>query len=74
MVGLDGGDPDFNDVEETGGAKTVAATGTVAAPTISGSTANESSHTHGATGLTFSGDAVAAASTNTTPDLVAADI
>lgn len=49
LVGLDSGDVDFDTVEETGGAKTVASAGTVAAPTISGSTANESAHTHSVT-------------------------
>lgn len=49
MVGLDSGDTAFDTAEETGGAKTVASAGTVAAPTLSGATANESAHTHGYT-------------------------
>jgi hypothetical protein len=46
MVGLDSGDTAFDTAEETGGAKTVASAGSVAAPTLSGSTAAEASHTH----------------------------
>lgn len=49
MVGLDAGDPSFDTVKETGGAKTVASAGSVAAPTLSGSTAAEASHTHSVT-------------------------
>lgn len=49
LVGLDSGDAAFDTDEETGGAKTVSAAGSVAAPTISGSTASESSHTHDVT-------------------------
>lgn len=46
LVGIDAGDAAFDTVRETGGAKTVAAAGTVAAPTLSGNTASESGHTH----------------------------
>lgn len=49
LVGLNSGDTDFDALGETGGAKTVASAGSVAAPTISGSTASEGSHTHSVT-------------------------
>jgi hypothetical protein len=48
-VGFNALDSDFNLVEKESGAKTVAAAGSVAAPTISGSVANESAHTHNVT-------------------------
>lgn len=46
LIGLDSGDTDFDTIEETGGAKTVAAAGTVSQPTFSGSALG--SHSHGA--------------------------
>lgn len=62
LVGYDAGDTDFNAAEKTGGAKTVASAGSVAAPTFTGNplanhdhgigtfvAANESAHTHGVT-------------------------
>lgn len=49
MVGLNAGDADFDAAEKTGGAKTVSAAGSVAAPALSGSTAAEAAHTHGVT-------------------------
>lgn len=49
LVGIDSGDPDFDAVGDSPGAKTVAAAGTVAAPTVSGSTGGESGHTHDVT-------------------------
>lgn len=39
-----------------------------------GGTGGTLQHAHGATGLTFTGDAVAAASTTATPDLVTLDV
>lgn len=44
LVGLDSGDTDFDAAEETGGAKTVAAAGTVAAPTFTGSALSAHNH------------------------------
>jgi len=49
IVGYKSGDADFGTVLATGGAKTMTPAGTVAAPTISGSTAAEASHTHSVT-------------------------
>ena len=45
LVGLDAGDPAFDVVEETGGAKTVASAGTVAVPSFTGAALD--GHTHG---------------------------
>lgn len=60
LVGLDSGDADFDSVEETGGAKTVTSTGSVSAPTFTGSALG--THSHGAGTLVpnaHSGTAVA---------------
>lgn len=47
LVGLDSGDTDFDAAEETGGAKTVASAGTVAAPTFTGAALGTHSHAAG---------------------------
>lgn len=47
LVGLDTGDASFDTVEETGGSKTVASAGTVAAPVFTGSALATHSHTAG---------------------------
>ncbi len=49
LAGYSAGDPDFGTILATGGAKTATPSGTVSAPTISGSTAAEASHTHSVT-------------------------
>lgn len=69
LVGRDAGDTDFDTAGETGGAKTVTSTGTVSAPTFTGSAlgahshgvgtyanATESSHTHSVTSNVAVGD------------------
>lgn len=67
LVGLDSGDTDFDTVEETGGAKTVASAGTVAAPTFTGSALGTHSHTAGTlVPSAHAGTAVAAHGTHTT--------
>ena len=48
LVGIDSADADFDTVEETGGAKTVAAVGTVSQPTFTGS--ELATHIHNADG------------------------
>lgn len=47
VIGVDTGDASFDTVEETGGAKTVAAAGTVSAPTFTGSALGTHTHTPG---------------------------
>ncbi len=49
LIGYDSGTPAFATALATGGAYTNTPTGTISAPTISGSTAAESSHTHSVT-------------------------
>lgn len=66
MVGLDSGDTDFNTVEQTGGTKTVASVGSVAAPTFTGTlatithsgtaVADHAAHTHSVTSNVTVGD------------------
>lgn len=73
LVGLDSGDTDFDTAEETGGAKTVAAAGTVAAPVFTGSALGTHSHTAGTlVPSAHSGTAVAdhASHTHTYTDVV----
>ena len=47
LVGLDSGDANFDTVEETGGAKTVTSTGTVAAPVFTGNALGTHLHAAG---------------------------
>ena len=51
LVGVDSGDPDFDTPGETGGAKTVAAAGSVAAPTFTGSALGTHAHDGGTYGV-----------------------
>jgi hypothetical protein len=60
LVGLDAGDPSFDTVKETGGAKTVAAAGTNSAPAFTGSALG--THQHGVGSLAASAHSGAAVS------------
>lgn len=68
LIGLDASDPDFDTVGKTGGSKAVESAGAVAAPTLSGATAAEASHTHGVTSNVSVGDH--ASHTHTYTDVV----
>lgn len=85
MIGRNAGDADFDTAEETGGAKSVAAAGTVSQPTFTGSALGTHAHSVGTyantaasagtpsgtvSQPTFTGNPVAAASTTSPPKLV----
>lgn len=84
LVGFDGTDTDFNTVEKIGGAKTVAATGSVAAPVFTGDAASlthagtaiadHAAHTHSVTSNVTVADHAShthtTASSTATPKLV----
>ncbi len=79
LVGFNQADPDFDALEETGGAKTVAATGSNSAPAFTGTASQVTSATSAGTPAgtnsapAFTGNAVTAASTTNGTKLMTAN-
>jgi hypothetical protein len=68
LIGLDSSDVNFDIVEETGGAKTIASAGTVSQPTFTGDVL--STHLHSADGSLATGPGIGVQnSTNVTPNI-----